>query len=548
MNGIDELKANSEQQRMDMTDMSLSAGRHTIVRPNNNDMSMSNREEIDLTSMQKPEVDENIHESLTKDILEGENSIFEKYKKEKIEEFNERMATFDQERELAEIEKEEAEDEKENNFFGMELSSSLNNTGNTMTTENVRVVEENVSKFSDTSLDEDVEEEQSYEEDKSEVTEITTDNIDDVSVQTVENEVAEETPDILDDISDSGNSISEDEVLENLQKLATEKIKPIARSLDLSSYTVMKKPTASIKALENTEVKAAKWVLPTQNSTILMKEFLGSELENLREYSEDSQNLSLLYRKYRSIYDHIVSPKPANYETWLKTTPYSDADHYFFAAYIASFKGVNYLPLDCTNDKCKKTFLTDDIPILDMVKFKNDKAKEEFTKLYTSENNYAGSGLYVSSIIPLNNKLAVGFKDASIYSLFEILTLSQSDKEKYASIIEFIPYIDSLYIIHQDTQNLEPIGYKIFPENATKTIRSKINVFYNALKTLTVDEFTPIKSFIRNIADRTEGFNYIYPEIKCPDCGTLIKEEPTSGEQLLFVRYQLGALANTSLK
>ena len=339
------------------------------------------------------------------------------------------------------------------------------------------------------------------------------------------------------------------EVLEHLKKLATERLKPVSKSLDISSFTVLKKPTAKIQTLQNQQVKVAKWILPGQESIVLMKEFLGSELETLREFSEDNTSLAMLSRRYKMIYDHIASAKPASYETWLKSTPFSDIDHYFFAVYIASFKGANFLPMDCTDqDKCKESFLTDDIDIMRMVKFETEEDKTKFTELYKNEQAPTGKGIYYTEIIPLSNSIAVAFKEPSIYSLFEIASLDQRFKDKHTSILEFIPYIDSLYIIDIDNQQLTPVGYKVYEENAQKTVKSKVQQFENVLKTLSVDEFGPIKAYIKAIAERRSGIGYIYPSVTCPKCNKSTEERRTSAEELVFTRYQLGTLVNTSLK
>ena len=42
--------------------------------------------------------------------------------------------------------------------------------------------------------------------------------------------------------------------------------------------------------------------------------------------------------------------------------------------------------------------------------------------------------------------------------------------------------------------------------------------------------------------------DYVYPSVTCPKCGKETKEQISSAEELVFIRYQLGALVNTSLK
>lgn len=344
----------------------------------------------------------------------------------------------------------------------------------------------------------------------------------------------------------------ETEVLNRLKELATEKIKPISKKLDISSFTVIKKPVTNTKQFNVKPIKQAKWVLMNQETTVFMKEFTGAELERLREFTQESTgrnpSLQSLIKRYRMIYDHIIGAKPASFEQWMKSTPLTDEDNYFFAIYIASFKGANYIPKDCTNEKCNEMWLTDDVPIMDMVKFENDAAKAKFTKIYKEE--YTGTskaGLYISEIIPISDSIAIAFKEPSLYTRTEFMTLETDFREKYAAILDFIPYIDSIYYIDQNEGTLTPVGYKSYADNTLKTTKSKIQQFAKVLNTLSIDEFSVIRPYMNAVAERTSGISYIVPETTCPKCGTVVPEAVTTAEELLFTRYQLGALVNTSL-
>ena len=357
-------------------------------------------------------------------------------------------------------------------------------------------------------------------------------------------DIEEEEEDSTTEVGDVDNN----EVLKHLQKLATEKLKPVSRKLDISSFTVLKKPATNINPIfQAASARVIKWVLPAQGSIVLMKEFSGAEIEKLREYSENSRSVDSLNRRFHMIYDHIVSPKPATFEQWMKTTPYEDVDHYFFAVYIASFKGANYLPVDCVNNKCNETFLTEDINIMDMVKFENNEAKDKFVKLYQSEATPAGKGVYCTEIVPITNTVAIAFRQPSIYNLIEIASLDERSRNTYSHILDYIPYIDTMYAIDTEQQTLTPINYKVFPDNAQRTIRSKIKKYESIFSLMSVDEFGPIKAYVRAITEKTTGMSYVYPAVECPKCHTLTTEQPASAEQLVFTRYQLGSLVTTSL-
>ena len=434
--------------------------------------------------------------------------------------------------------------------------------------EEEEVVEEEIEETEDVSIEEEeeentdlepvdvVEEDELEEESDKETTEEVTEEID-LEVTEINNEEPEEESDSEEDTQveeeTSNTEESDEEVLARLKSLATEKLKPVSKQLDISSFTVIKKPIANTAQFKTKTVKSAKWVLMNQQACISMKEFTGAELERLREFTQESTgsnpSLQSLIKRYRIIYDHIISPKPATFEQWMKSTPLVDEDNYFFAIYIASFKGANYIPRDCSDQEtCKEMWLTDDVPIMDMVKFENDEAKEKFKKLYREESSATSkAGLYVTEIIPISNNVAIAFKEPSLYTRTEFMTLEPDFREKYAAVLEFIPYIDSIYYIDQEEGTLTPVGYKSFADNTLKTTKSKIQQFAKVLNTLSIDEFGVIRPYMNAVAERTSGMSYIVPEFTCPKCGAKVEEGPTSAEELLFTRYQLGALVNTSL-
>lgn len=350
------------------------------------------------------------------------------------------------------------------------------------------------------------------------------------------------------EVQESAEEVDPQAILKHLQQLATERLQPVSKKLNISGFTINKKATANINVL-TTQAKTTKWVLPAQGACCLMKEFTGDELEALREFSEDSTSAYSLMRKFNMIYEHIASPKPATYEEWAKSTPYADIDHYFFNVYLASFKGANFLPADCENNACKEAFLTEDIPVFRMVKFDDQKSKDKFDALYHSENFTNGRGLYTSEVVPLSEHIAVGFRDPSIYNIIEIASLDQKFRTKYASVIDIIPFIDAVYMIDLNNQTLTPIGYKVFPDNAVKTTKMKVSVWAKALKTLSPDEFGVIKAYMRAVRENVAtGISYQYPETECPKCKQKVTAKPATAEELVFTRYQLGALVNTSLK
>ena len=502
-------------------------------------------------------------EALAKSILEGPDSAFHKYVEKETSEYHEWMAEQQEKAELEAANKDEKS--MEQSAEASEGKGSLISDDFDEDSEDASMDLDDMDVTDNLDIDEDNGDDEVYsDESNSTLTEETDLSNDedavfdapdiDLDVEEGVESIGDSVEDTTDDNEDEEINNSEiaetddDTILKQLQDMATERLKPTSKKLDISSFTVVKKPVTNVMPFfKPNKAKVAKWVLPTQKATIFMKEFSGSELEKLREYSEDRNSVDALNRRFHMIYDHIASARPSSFEQWLKVTPYRDVDHYFFAIYIASFNGANFLPEDCINTRCKKTFLTDDIKIMDMVKFENSKAKEEFSKLYKSEASPVSNGLFVSEVVPLSESVAIGFREPSIYNVFELASLDDATRRKYSSIIDYIPYIDELYVINQETHELIPVGYKKYTNNAVKTVQSKLQKYEKIFNTLSVDEFGPVKAYVRDIIAMNPGMYYVYPSVECPQCHTMTEEQRTSAEELVFTRYQLGALTNTSL-
>lgn len=513
----------------------------------------------------------------TQAILEGENSPLANYLKEKEEYYAEKDAIDAEEDALnendAEIEGgvitdnvdddlglvdhsydgDPAEDELETNE--LDASFGSDSVMNTIVSENtIDVADEDVEDIlaednTISSVEQDnsiiIDMESPEEEENISASDQNLTTIDKDEDDEEEEKVEETTKKEIEEVPDP----TQEAVIAKLKKLASEKIKPVSKKLDLSTFTVVKKPTANTKFLSENPVKVAKWVLPTQGTIVRMKEMTGSELEMIREFNEDSTSVSSMTKKYRCLYDHIASAKPSTFEAWCKSTPLTDLDHYFFGLYIAAFKGANFVPVDCPNKACKETYLTDDVPFMDMVRFETEEDKKKFNKIYQKDELLSNEGgLYTSEIIPLSDRVAIEFRDFSLYSALELAGLDADFRNKHSSILYFVPHIDALYMINQDDRTLTPIGFKVFPDSPSKTAKSRILKYESVLNTLSADEFNIIRSYIASLADHTIKMSYQYPEFTCPKCGEKTKIIPMTAENMVFTRYQLATLVTTVLK
>lgn len=352
--------------------------------------------------------------------------------------------------------------------------------------------------------------------------------------------------DVDEDLDDEEESLSietddEDENTEILRSLISEKLVPVSKKLDISSFAVATKGTSSNNIFETKEAAIGKWVLPATGICVLIREISGANLETMRSLL--SRRIPDMRGSLKIIYDHIVSPKPQSFEVWLKSIAFADYDHLFMAIYIAAFAESNFMPIDCA--ECKKPYLTDDIEIMDMVKFKDDKCEEKFTKLYNSEP-VNPNGLYATENTAISDKFAIGFREPSLYSvLIESQYFDDKFTRQYQQAIAIMPYIDQLYYIDMANRRLVPIEFKLYANDPAKTARQKIKKIDAMLNTLTVDQNAVLATFTQQINERTEWFTYQIPASTCPNCKhENPAQEDQSASSLVFLRNRLGALVN----
>ena len=354
----------------------------------------------------------------------------------------------------------------------------------------------------------------------------------------------------FDDIaSASKDDIDEDAEFEALQASISEKIKPVSNKLDLSTFTVKNTPVTVngniLSAQLAADAHVADWVLMSSRVHFGMKEFTGKDIEKLGDTSA-ANRFTMMKNRYKLFYDHLADPKPETLEQWLKSISFLDNDHLYFGLFMANFAGANYLPYDCPH--CKHTFLSENIDIDKMYKIKNDESKKLFEKIRNSELGEC-NGTYVSEIVPFTSKFAIGFRDPSIYSvIIENSMLDEKFATKYQDIISVIAYIDNIYVIDEATRSLNPVNYKVDPNNTVYTIKSKILTYSKILSSFSPDQYNTLLAYMNAINRRSDDITYVKPEVTCPKCHKVIEETTIGAEALVFQRAQLAALGLTSIK
>lgn len=358
------------------------------------------------------------------------------------------------------------------------------------------------------------------------------------SIEFPEDEDEEET-EVNEEVKDS-------EIINNkLKESVKSKIKTVAKKYDLSAFTISKKPVALNAVLDEIECpnrKAADWVAFNTGHKFRMLGFTGAEIDKLSDPGGNRIQTETV--RYKMLYDHIIdADKPATMEQWAKVTSYYDIQHYWFGAFRSTFEGEAYIPItNCPNDH-KHVFLTDNLDVMDFVKFENDEAKQRFNDIYTGKIGTPKS-LYKTELVPVSEDFAISFREPSIYNMvFEIAALNPEFVEKYKEVITLICYIDEIYYINKRTMSLDPVEYRHHPNNTAKTAKSRIIQYSKAIRKLSSDQYHAVFMYIQEVTKRDNALVYQIPETTCIECNATIPAAEVMADELVFTRHRLAALA-----
>lgn len=353
----------------------------------------------------------------------------------------------------------------------------------------------------------------------------------------------DETPDApdLEDMSEEDRQKVVDEIKTQIKN----NINPI-KKFDLERFKIKKKPVSisSIMKITKAETNIADWVLPVSRRSISCSAISGTEIIKLDPRNSNRNRLNTYRDIYRIIYDHIIDNNKPEFEAWLKTTPYHDLEHYYFCIYKATFGKNNFMNRECTNPKCKHTFIAD-INIDDMIKYVNDDAESLVKKIFEHDTTTRNHEIE-NDLVQISDNYAVSLTMPTIWSVvIEAASLSQQFLEKYADLIDIYSFIDEIYFIDGENEELIPVDFKPVANDQTKTIANKIRVCYNIINSLSSDEYITLLGHIRKMDNDNIIITYQVPECTCPKCGTKIEAESATADELLFTRHQLGAIAAT---
>ncbi|MDD3121998.1 MAG: hypothetical protein PHC62_00615 [Candidatus Izemoplasmatales bacterium] len=344
------------------------------------------------------------------------------------------------------------------------------------------------------------------------------------------------------DLENIDGKETDEEIMNRFKKSIKEKIKPVTKAFDISTYTVVNKavPFSNAVQSQTTHFRSAKWALMNSGRPITMRSFLATEFDAISNGSRGDTRYMTVKKQYKMIFDHIMDPKPKTVEEWAKVNSFLDLDHIWFSVYRASFEGSNYIPKDCVDTtKCRNVFLTEDIPLMDMVKFESKEVRKEFFNILNKEADMT-SNMYVSEVVPISNDYAIALREPSIYNIvFETALLEEDFLNSHQDLVSVLAYIDQVYKLDHTTRSMVPINSPYFANNETKTYKTRIKTLSKILDTLTSDQYRYILTLIDNINKRGDKVTYIHPEMTCPKCNTKIPEAVQTPQNMVFLRHQL---------
>ena len=371
------------------------------------------------------------------------------------------------------------------------------------------------------------------------------DDEEDIDVEDID-DLEEDDKDDLDEDEEEFpfKSYTDEEYRDILAKEASKKIKPYQDKIDLSQFKIGSKSVTVKSATRNTVQREANWGLFNSNILITLCDFKGSELGDMLDLLGDESGKLTPYNRnrsiYKMIYDHDNSEGKPEFEQWLKDILIIDNDHLFMGIYRACYAGANYIPYRC--EVCGEVFVSDDIPLYQMVKYKTPEDEKKAQKVL----DQAQRGSVEHAVIreQVSDKYVIDFRIPSLYNIMiETALLDDDFVEKYSNLISYMSYIENVYYINRNTMTLDPIEIDKYDKNLKKQIIMKIKRFYKIFKELTESQLSIIENYITELIENPiVNIEYCIPATKCTRCGKDIPEVVVPSQQLLFTRHQLARL------
>ena len=344
------------------------------------------------------------------------------------------------------------------------------------------------------------------------------------------------------------DSSDSNKLFEDLKTEVKQKITPIRNKINLAAFTIAQKSQSAQKVMRlavQPHRNIADWVMYSAERPISVTGLSGPEILKLNPENSGRNRLNTFRDMYRVIYDHVYDGNKPEFETWLKQVRFNDLQHIYFALYMATFGGSNFLSYSCPNKKCNKVFIKD-VEFKDMVKYASDEAKQKVQSILKLDTTSPSNDTYPVDLVQISDSYVFGLRIPSVWNVI-IETASLSDKflEKHGDLIDIVAYIDSIYYIDTANNQLIPVDTKPDPNDQAKTSARRIKVFYDIIQQLSSEEYFNLGAAIKEYDNPGEQVTYMIPACTCPDCATEIPaNDKISPDSMLFTRHQLAAIGN----
>ena len=340
---------------------------------------------------------------------------------------------------------------------------------------------------------------------------------------------------------------SAEELLADLKSQIKQRVTPVRNGLDLTKFTIAQKAISAQKVMKlavHSHQNVADWVLPSAQRAISMTGLSGPEILKLNPENSNRNRQNTFRDMYRVIYDHVFDGNKPEFEVWLKQTRFVDLQHIYFALYMATFGGSNFINYSCP--KCKKVFIQD-IDFKDMVTYADDETKAKIQSMLKMDTTSKSADSYESELIQISDSYVFAIRTPSIWNvIMETASLSDQFLQKHADLIDMVAYIDAAYIIDHSNSQLIPVDTKPDPNDMAKTAARRIKAMYDIISTLSSEEFYALRNTLNEFDEfANNSVSYKIPACTCKYCGT---ESPANTEitpdAMLFTRHQLAAIGN----
>lgn len=380
--------------------------------------------------------------------------------------------------------------------------------------------------------------------------------------ESINTDISDDDLKLLDDEDDDDLDKDEDQqaviddIKEKIRIEVKENFKPVSEKLDFSNFKIAKKPVSASKVINHIQkkpIEAADGVLYNANRAVRMSAFTAIEIQSLDQSNIKRSNYNqFMIEKLRLIYNHLIDAnKPASFEAWMKSMTNDVIDDYFFTAYKATFGRSNIITYTCGDDSCHNVYM-DKKNVEDMVKFKNDDVKKKYMEILHSGNVNTVSTQYETSLYQASDEYAFSLRKPSLYATYiEPSLINEEFMRKYEDLLLLISYIDDIYIIDKENNQLLKIDTKPDPRRPEITVKRKIKTYATIIKSLTSDQLQALSietdkfdaGELDDEGNLITDIKYVYPEDTCPKCGKTIAEVEESPDRMLFMRHQLGLMS-----